>query len=632
MANDLTLHVKTTADGKGLRQAADDLDKTTKATDKTKKATDKLGDSFHETTKATKNYNEQLKKLYAEREHLARSYQESGDREMLVEFNRANRHIGLIEKLRKAVTKSPDAGQVLRGLDLPSKLGGFGPTAIAAGGGVLAAAAPPLGAMIGGAFSGTVVGAAMAGGILAASRDPAVKSAADEFGEIISKEFFGSGKAFVFPIQQSLGILADAVDDMELGQAFAKVAPQVTRVADGIGRMGKNLMPGLNNALDRSAGFSKEFADGLAEMGSALGKAIDDMSSSEGAVEGLNALFKVVNGTIVAFGMTVNVLADTFDVVTDAVAGVTGALQDIPAPLQVLLFGHAGFSTMNDLMEDINKSSHGAAGGFAVTSEALGGLAEIAEEADAELRALEGTIGRLLEKEFGLEEAQDAVSEATARLKEQLREQREEGVKGAGMLTGNTQAALDNREAVRGLTEKYADLMVELEQSGKSTINAEQEFADLLVSMGFGRVEAQKYAAALRGVKAELDKIKSKEVTLTVRQQTIETYKRSGAGGRNVIEGFASGGETPASTSTDFRPFYTHPGETMWSDRQHFVATKAQTEQLARMGSMGSSSPAEVRLTFQRSGHALLDFVIENLSAEIRKRGGSASVLGIRSL
>jgi hypothetical protein len=36
-------------------------------------------------------------------------------------------------------------------------------------------------------------------------------------------------------------------------------------------------------------------------------------------------------------------------------------------------------------------------------------------------------------------------------------------------------------------------------------------------------------------------------------------------------------------------------------------------------------------LSYQRTGIAFMDYLIEGLSAEVQKRGGSPSVLGIRT-
>ena len=120
-----------------------------------------------------------------------------------------------------------------------------------------------------------------------------------------------------------------------------------------------------------------------------------------------------------------------------------------------------------------------------------------AVSAATDLKKLTEAQRESIEKAFDLEEAQDRVKDSIVALREQLKQQREEHVKGAGSLDANTDAGRRNRESVRGLTRDYQDLIEKTAAEGKSTQGLRDQLEKTLVSMGFSRDEARKYASAL---------------------------------------------------------------------------------------------------------------------------------------
>ena len=77
-----------------------------------------------------------------------------------------------------------------------------------------------------------------------------------------------------------------------------------------------------------------------------------------------------------------------------------------------------------------------------------------------------------------------------------------------------------------------------------------------------------------------------------------------------------------------FEPFFTHPGETMWSDKQHYVATKQQTDALARGGMGGGGNWT---MTVMPGGSdAFTRALAELLATHVRISGGDGAVLGIK--
>ena len=178
--------------------------------------------------------------------------------------------------------------------------------------GAVVAAAPTIGAVLGGAMAGTVGTGAMALGIISAAKDDRVRAAAHRFGDDVSAELF-RGDAFVTPVIRALAILRDGLRSLNLSGSLAKVAPTVDIMARGFVSLARNVMPGLNAALDRMGPFANAASRGLAQTGSALGYLIDRVTVSKGAVEGLSTLFHILNGSIRAVGLTIQILSNIYE-------------------------------------------------------------------------------------------------------------------------------------------------------------------------------------------------------------------------------------------------------------------------------------------------------------------------------
>jgi len=168
-------------------------------------------------------------------------------------------------------------------------------------------------------------------------------------------------------------------------------------------------------------------------------------------------------------------------------------------------------------------------------------LGRAAEETALGIDELRKSTKEYLDEAFSLEEAQDQVAESTQRLIEQLKKQHEEEVAGAGALTGNTEAALANREMVRTLTEDYSRMILETAEAGRSTDDLRGELQTLLVNLGFGAAEAERYTRELAGLEQQLAQIKSKEVKIRVKVEQGQIF------GGGATE-FAHGGITGAAS------------------------------------------------------------------------------------
>jgi hypothetical protein len=301
-----------------------------------------------------------------------------------------------LERLKKSLSDVVP-GEAGGGGGMPAAGGaagasGFGrmsvmnPYVLAGAGTALAVAGPALGAMLAGIIAGAIGTGGVAGGLLMAAKDPRTKSAAVQFGDAITKEFFRGGDAFVGPLQASLHILEQSFLDMRLPETFAKMAPHVTTIAQGFGELGENIMPGLNKAFDRMGPFADAAADGFSDMGYALGQFMDDVTASPGAVLGLRVAFDILNGTIIFIGKNIKFLSDAF-------AGLLtiGAAVGQSPVWKILTFGMSDdvARRWEHYVDELYKAQHGAAGVGDAADDGAEGVASFGEAAD---RAAEATL------------------------------------------------------------------------------------------------------------------------------------------------------------------------------------------------------------------------------------------------
>ncbi|HEX6872409.1 MAG TPA: hypothetical protein VF163_15035, partial [Micromonosporaceae bacterium] len=307
MAEEITYRVTSRADSKGFNEAAKDIKRLKGETDQLSGAFDKAGTEAFEFTDALEDARRKARQLNEE-------FQRTGDVSLLADLRRQRSFVAELERVRK--TSLGDALNLPK-LDFSNLVSESRGMLIAGAVGLGAAASPVIGAAVAGAVVGAVGAGGIVGGIVAASGDPRVRDAWEDFTKSLSADQFGR-QAFVKPTIAAIGELQAALRDMDLGGSLAKVAPFTQMFARGIGDLGREFMPGFNAALDRAGPFLAVFADELGDTGDALGDMLDDMSSSRGAIEGLQALFDGLQGTIRWFGSTVNALSDAWDALTNA--------------------------------------------------------------------------------------------------------------------------------------------------------------------------------------------------------------------------------------------------------------------------------------------------------------------------
>jgi hypothetical protein len=327
---------------------------------------------------------------------------------------------------------------------------GIGPVVV---GGVIAAviaASPTIGALIGGALAGATGTAAMAAGIAAASRDPRVQAAASDVGKTISAEIGRTGVAFVDPTIKALHILDRALVDIHVPESLAKLAPDVEIIARGFAALLKNVMPGLNTALDRMGPFADAAAAGFADMGDAIGGFFDDVTASKGTVEGLATAFALLNGSVRLLGGTIHFLSDAYR-------------EEIK--LQRILLAEAEGAALvtgnTALAAQLHAYGVGIDNMVAGTHEAANAQSTLVNHIDVTTLAIdrqrakiEAVLG-LYEKWFGIAMSLD---EAQLRVNQGMLDLQETFKTNGRHWEDNTRAGLANREALLGQIRSLNDL------------------------------------------------------------------------------------------------------------------------------------------------------------------------------
>lgn len=473
MANyDETIRAKIVVE-KDTRQAKE----AAKDVDAVAESTEKLGEEFKETAKQAKSFDEQLKELTRQRAEYAEKIRTAdGDERKahLKRFSSISREMGLLTKLKAAAetVKLPD-------LQFGDFAGWKGP-AIGAAAPIGFALASAIGGALSGAVAGGAVAAGVAGAMFAASKSAEVKAAAKDLGATVSSEFFGAGAGLSKPTAEALNILAGDFKSLDLAGLFAKAEPAITNLAHGIGDLVTGIMPGFNKIMDRSGVISAVFADGLANVGDAIGDLLGDVAESRGTLTGLRTLMDAISGTIRGTGNTVTWLGDRWHDLTVAGGELTGNLEDIIGWMPILgdyvEWNNDNFERWSNTGEGLVTTMHAAnteAGRLAEQTRLTGIATDTAAQRTQNyldwMTKLNDEMNEQIDLQSDLYKAQLAANDGLRVFKEQLAEN-------YGQWNSNTEAGNQN----------LSMLVQQIEKA--------RQVRDAQIELGEGSVEAQRKA------------------------------------------------------------------------------------------------------------------------------------------
>jgi hypothetical protein len=554
MARDIVLDVLTQAKGRGLIDAANQMDRLADKTDGTNRTLKEFSIDVEKARTRVHDLNVQF---------AASSGDNSG---LLGDLKKAKRDLKDLERVAADVMPNIGASAsqgILSGLgNLGSSLrGALIPVAIGLG----VALAPTLGAVIAGVVVGGVGAGGIAGGIAAAAQDPRVKAAASVFGSEISREFAATGDLFVEPTIKALGTLEAAFRDLHLEQAFAKVAPFVDDIARGIAGFATQAMPGLNRALDAAGPALQIIGEELPQVGKAFGDMVGDISESKGAMDGLRAVFVITENTLGGLGVLVSTLGDAFHFFATAAAEVSGALEDI-----VTIPGlgpNSVFATLNNMLEEtlgitpkvasawepvagrMDDATAAAARNTGATEKnfaAAGALKMAQESAALAARAEADALDQLKKSLDGAFNAQMSLDQATLAIQRDTLAFKKAVDENGHSLSTHTEKGLANRQMLLGLVQDYERQREAASTSASATAKASAKFNDqvaalraLAEKLGFSKSQVD----ALLGSYGKLAKAPNINKSITIHLAT--TGSLAVAGNIGKIPGLASG--TPAA-------------------------------------------------------------------------------------
>jgi hypothetical protein len=549
---------------------------------------------FFDLHRAIKASNDEVARLTAE-------FKKTGDQSLLGDLRRERSWLAELAKMAGGAGAAAGKGFSSAFEGVASKPALYG--ALIAG---AALAAPAVGAIIAGAIGGTFVGAGMAGGIIAATNDSRVRSAWAEFSDRMSAEAFGA-TAFVEPVVQGIHILRDAFQELEIGDTFAKAASSVPILAEGIAGMVTNLMPGLNDLLDDSAGFTTVFAEGLSETGRALSNFMTSISESEGTMEGLAYGFMFLNGFIVGTGNFLQALGDTFHWLAEQGSVVTGAMEDITAWIPVV---SDSWAWMNDNLEKTVSVGPVVASHVKAVERVLRDVVDPTEEVVDVLHELNEGFEKFISLQASLIGNQIDVAESIDNVTETLE-------RNGTTLDINTAAGRENQRALIDAAREARQLRDDQIKLGVATSEADAQLAlnkEALMKQaeaaGISRWEIEKLIGKLYEVPA-LPVLYSPIGTAP--QHILDAKQRADGGPMSAGEPYWVGEEGPELVVPKRPGFVLPHGVSMGSDG-------------ARAG--GGS----VDITIRSGGSELDDLLVRILSKAIQIRGGDGSAIGIRTV
>src|SRR6185295_12744592 len=531
------------------------------------KQVDNLGDQARGSAASLTALDARIKAMRLSVRNLGEEWARSGSKADQVAFHAEQRALAALERLRKTLV--PDAG----GSNIYRSVNALGPAGGGAGGGLgrlsatnpyviagiltaVTAAGPAIGAAVGGIVAGAIGTVGVAGGLAMAAKDPRVIGAAQDFGDVISAEFFRGGDRFVGPAIEGLHIIEQAFMDMKLPEAFAKMAPSVGIIAEGLGDLGRNIMPGLNAAFDRMGPFANAAADGFAELGDELGQFMDDVTASPGAVLGLRATFTLIGGTVVFLGKEIKFLSDAFAglLVIAANAGNSGFIKFLTAGMSA-----EPAQAMQRWVDELFRARDGAT----EASYGVGVFGEAVDRATEETNILNAALGEsynafldFVGAEISAEQAIDDLADAFA--------------KHGTTLDVDTQAGRDNLTILKDIAESALDATEKklAETHSVDEANAvydtyRQKLYDTAIQAGFTAEKAQELVDKWLAL-GQLQDIE-KFVTITIEGRGSQGVAYLSGDVSPFLKGLAEGGTSPAN-----EPFWVgeRGPELMFSSRE----------------------------------------------------------------
>lgn len=466
----------------------------------------KTGTKFNETSKDVKSLSKQLFDMDIQLRKTAQEMERTGDTSLVKAINKQKREINALVKIRRDVLgiefgKKDDGGGVARAagsaVGAMSSRAGEGVTkslmalrgpAIAGVGALGVLLAPVLGGVIASAVLGGTGAGGIIGGLVLASRDSRVQEAGSKLGAHAMAAFTRSAEPFVGPAVEAIGVLRGVVDDVsgDMRQAFAKIAPALVPLTQGIGSMADRLMPGLTKAMEGARPVLLVVSRELPKIGAAIGEFLSTIAEDpRGAVRAFQDLSRIIQGTIIVTGNLIAFLARVW-----------GTLGPIIQAAQGDVAGMAVSTAVTEAaLADAARMGQDAAGAF----EDVGESAEDAGERVVALnRAVDGFVDRILGLRGSTRAYEAAVDNLTQTLRDNGKTLDERTEKGRA----NEQAIDDNIQAIKELRQANIDNGMAVEEANAIYDRQLEQLRKTLLNFGLNKDEVNALIDAIKAIPA----------------------------------------------------------------------------------------------------------------------------------
>lgn len=402
---------------------------------------DKMGDQFDQSKRDAEQLQKKLLELKATTVTLGKQFAETGgtDMNILKEFTKATTELNktrrvaktldiddptLINTGKKAAGTFASAFQggimaTMQALPNEAKIviaGTAGAIGLTLGVGIIAALNSVL--LAGAGFGGLVAG------IKLAAKDPEVSGAFSDLGSTISDRLDRSVQPFKGELVESADIFEKAFQNVapQIDTIFAGLSQEIKPLAEGLAKGFENAIPGIRRGLAAAQPLIRDFANELPRIGKLIGGVFDALAD---AGPGLQLVFRDVLLFVELLIKDFEFLIDVVKPIPNAMAAIGTALGlwDISAPKSVAF-----------TLSDMKDGAEGSSESFENLTSQMYNTADAAKELDDRFRSL-----------FDVMMTQD---EANLKVKQGWIDLTKELKDGKRTLDENTQAGLDNSEAI----------------------------------------------------------------------------------------------------------------------------------------------------------------------------------------
>ncbi|MGE5827712.1 MAG: hypothetical protein ACM30G_05020 [Micromonosporaceae bacterium] len=569
---EIRLHAKTTEDGRGLLEAARDLERTASSVDK-------LGGKMRATSEDSKRLAKQVEETGRRVEDLRLQIARTGDTSLFGDLGKEEAKLRRLQRLMSNL--NPDRGG---GFNVPA-IGGVPGPLIAGGAAAALAMAPAIGGIIAAAVVGGVGTGGLIGGAVLAAQDSRVKSAWAATGRELLAEFGGAAKPLVAPLEKAAKDVRTALGGE--APAFAKdmavIAKSVDPITHSITGFIHELHPGLSSAFKASIPLARQFDKEMSGAGRAGAIMLDDMAdAAPGAKDALHDLFLITDQGTIAFGELTKELSGLYDLMHKI------PLSDL-AMENVPWFGIIG--TIGQLRGETGATGDAMSDAAKQADELRKALLDQAQAADRDTAAIERNTDALRNYETNIDKQQDSTEHYYRALLDLTDSVKENGTS----LAINTREGLANRDAL----EEAARASREMRDAGLLTDAAYtaqiQSLVKMAVQLGFNRDQV----LALIGALEKTPKQVVTEALLRINTEIGQFHNvfalKGSAGGSPTQQG--RGGTdfsiTPVVRDPDSRAFLDLPsrdvGGPVLAGRSYRIGGKTGPPEILTMGSQSGS-------------------------------------------